>query len=249
MASAFATTPQGGLAVPTRSTRRAGTLALVAAVLWLTTLAVRWLAGVAEPWGRVTYDALGTASSIWYTIGAAALLGASALTFVVPLGLDRRLGGLGVVGQVGLVFPGLSVVGALAAWVFMGWGLMLTIGTLLVASATLRRDVAPRPPMVAIGEDWRSAGSPGPCSARSRAPSCDGVASGVTPGPPTSSGSPLARRSSPSGCSGSEVGSEARCRSMPPARARPSRHDHQQVGPNRCRRLTASVRWGWSWSS
>lgn len=137
--------------MPTRFTRRTGTLSVVAAALWLATAGLWWVAGLAPPRGEVTYNSLDTASGILYAIGAATLLGAAVLTLITLLALDRRHGGLGMVGRVGLVFSALGVIGALAAWVFMGWGLLLTIGTLLVAYAMLGRDIAPRLPTWALG--------------------------------------------------------------------------------------------------
>lgn len=126
-------------------------MAIVGSILWVTTVGLWWLAGVAEPWGGVEYESRGSVSGLFYTVGAATLLAASVLTFVTLLALHRRHGGLGVMGRVGLGFSGLGVAGALAAWVFVGWGLMLAIGTFLVANAMLGRDIAPRRPTWTLG--------------------------------------------------------------------------------------------------
>lgn len=141
---AFAVSPQGGLVAPTRFTRKAGSLGIAAGVLWLATVGLWWLAGVAEPWGEVDYDSVNKASGVFYGIGAVALLGACVLTFVTLLALQQRHGGLGLMGRVGLIFTAIGVIGALAAWVFLGWGLMFLIGTVLIGYALLDQDVAPR---------------------------------------------------------------------------------------------------------
>ncbi len=141
---ALAAAPKGGLAVPTRFTRKAGSLGIAAGVLWPATVGLWWLAGVAEPWGEVDYDSINKASGVFYGIGAATLLGACALSFVTFLAIQQRHGGLGMMGRVGLVFTAIGVIGALAAWVFMGWGLMFMIGTVLLGYALLDQDVAPR---------------------------------------------------------------------------------------------------------
>jgi hypothetical protein len=148
---AFATTPQGGLAMPTEFTKKTGTLAVIGAMLWLIMTSLWWMAGVAPPRGDVTYDSLDGASGILYAVGAVALLGAVSLTFVTLLALQRRHGSLGLSGRVGLVASGLSVIAALAAWVFTGWGLMMTVATAFIAYPIYRRDIAPRLPTLALG--------------------------------------------------------------------------------------------------
>ncbi|HZD23371.1 MAG TPA: permease prefix domain 1-containing protein [Acidimicrobiia bacterium] len=148
---AFATTPQGGLAMPTEFTKKTGTLAVIGAILWLVMTSLWWMAGLAPPRGDVTYDSLDSASGILYAGGAAALLGAVSLTFVTLLALQRRHGSLGRSGTIGLVASGLGVIAALAAWVFTGWGLMMTVATALIAYPIYRRDIAPQLPTLALG--------------------------------------------------------------------------------------------------
>ena len=77
------------------------------------------MAGIVPPRGDVAQDSLDSASGILYMTGAASLLAAAVLSLAALLALHRRRGGLGMPGQVGLVFFGLGVIGALAAWVFM----------------------------------------------------------------------------------------------------------------------------------
>ncbi len=143
VARAYASAPNGGLAVPTRSTRTAGTFAILSAVLWLVVIGSWWLAGLLEP----RYDLQSGASSISYAVGAAALLGAASFMVAAMLGLDRRHGGLGALGTSGLIVGGVGLVAALLAWVFTGWGTLTMVGTLLFAAAMWRRNLAPRLPI------------------------------------------------------------------------------------------------------
>jgi hypothetical protein len=151
MADSFASRPRGGPAVPTRFTKRSGTLAVVGGVLWIVYVGLWWAAGVSPPWGEVEWDSFNSASGILYLVGAGSLLAAVVLTFLSVLALDRRNGGLGRPGQVGLVLCGLAVIGAFAAWIFIGWGSLLMIGTILIAVPMLQRGIAPRVPTLALG--------------------------------------------------------------------------------------------------
>jgi hypothetical protein len=142
VARAYAAAPTGGLAMPTRSTRTAGTFAIVSALLWLVVIGSWWLAGLIEP----KYELQSAASHIPYAFGAAGLLGAASLMVAAMVGLDRRHGGLGIPGTSGILVGGVGVVAALLAWVFTGWGTLTMIGALLFGVAMWRRDVAPRLP-------------------------------------------------------------------------------------------------------
>ncbi len=142
IARAFARTPQGGLAVPTRSTRTAGTFAVASAVLWLAVIASWWLAGLIEP----RYELMSAPSASSYAVGAVALLAATAFMVAAMLGLDRRHGGLGTPGTAGLVVVGAGLIGSFLAWVFTGWGTLTVIGILIFGGAMWRRDLAPRRP-------------------------------------------------------------------------------------------------------
>ncbi len=140
VARAYAAAPNGGLAVPTESTRTAGAYAIGSAVLWLTVIGSWWLAGLLEP----RYDLQGGASYISYALGAAALLGATASMVAAMLGLVRRHGGLGGLGTAGLIASGLGLAAAVAAWVFTGWGTLTMVGVLLCGVAMWRQGLAPR---------------------------------------------------------------------------------------------------------
>jgi HAAS len=143
--------PTDGVSLPTRFTRTAGTLAIVGAVLWLALVVFWWVAGAVPPWGDVEWQSGSTASGLFYVLGAATLLGAGGLTFIAVVALNQRHGGLGAIGPAGLLFVGLGLVFCLAAWIFAGWGLLMMVGTILVATAMLRRGIAPRLPTLALG--------------------------------------------------------------------------------------------------
>lgn len=151
MADSFASQSRGGPVVPTRFTKRSGTLAVAGGVVWIIYVGLWWAAGVSPPWGRVEWEAFNTASGVLYTVGAGSLLTATALTFVAVMALNRRHGDLGRLGQIGLFFCGAAVIGAFAAWIFVGWGLLFMVGTVLTAIPILQRGIAPRLPTLAFG--------------------------------------------------------------------------------------------------
>jgi len=144
VASAFAATSSGGLAIPTTFTRRAGFAALVAAGLWVG-VAGLWLASEVLP---------DESAMIAWRLGWICLLGASASTMVVMIGLRRRHGGLGPLGTVALILAGLGVVATVFGWFVMGWGVLFAVGMLLLALAVHSRDVAPRAAVIAFGGAW-----------------------------------------------------------------------------------------------
>jgi hypothetical protein len=147
VARAYAVSPNGGLAIPTRSTRTAGAYAIGSAVLWLAVVGAWGVTGLVEP----RYEWRSSGSSMTDAFGAAALLGATALMVVAMVGLDRRHGGLGALGTAGLIIAGGGLVAALAAWVFTGWGTLTTLGVLLFGVAMWRRNVAPRLSTLLLG--------------------------------------------------------------------------------------------------
>jgi hypothetical protein len=151
MAESFASQSRGGGAVvPTRFTKRSGTLAVAGGVVWTIFVGLWWAAGVSPPWGRVEWEAFNSASGVLYTIGAGSLLTAMVLTFVAVLALNRRHGGLSRSGRIGLLLCGVAVIGAFAAWIVVGWGLLLMAGTILTAVPMLQRAIAPRLPTLAL---------------------------------------------------------------------------------------------------
>jgi hypothetical protein len=146
VASAHAATSRGGVGMPTEFTRLAGIVAIGAAVFW-TASAAMWLvdqfldpSGIAEP-------TVGLLSFVTLVIAAGS-------TVVVVVGLNRRHGGLGPLGAIGLVLVCLGVVATLVFWFVMGWALLLAVGMLLVALAVNARGLAPTAATAAFGGAW-----------------------------------------------------------------------------------------------
>ncbi|MGI9609450.1 MAG: permease prefix domain 1-containing protein [Acidimicrobiia bacterium] len=128
----YASTPTGGIAVPTKNTIRAGTFALVAGGLWLIS-ATSYALTNAMGWDGFDY---------W--LFSAAVLVAGVLGLLAMIGVGKRLGGLGLVGMVGLVITGLGVVMSFFAWAVPAWMGLQGVGMLVFGIAVLGRDVAPK---------------------------------------------------------------------------------------------------------
>jgi hypothetical protein len=126
----YASTPTGGIAVPTKNTIRAGTFALAAAALWLIAAAVWWL----------DYDD----GHIGYMIFSAAVLTAGVLSLLTMIGVSKRLGGLGTFGIVGLIITGLGVLVSIIAWALPLWMGLQGVGMLIFGIAVLTSDIAPK---------------------------------------------------------------------------------------------------------
>ena len=150
IATDYASSSNGGLAVPTKFTKLAGVAALVAAPCWLA-VAAGWMAAH-------LLDVEGVADVIAAYGILASLVGASVATTLAVLGLIRRHGGLGLLGHIGLTLMGLGVVATLLFWFVMGWAVLFAAGMLLVALAANGRGLAPRASVVAFGAAW-SAGA------------------------------------------------------------------------------------------
>ncbi len=147
LARAFASTPEGGFAVPTTFTRAAGTMAIISSVLWIAFAVMSWLALWLE---QRTGQWEGPAQWVG-GLSVLVLVGAAGLTVGLLIGLHRRHGGLGSLGTAGI---GIAAVGALAsvlAWALPIWGSLLIVGTALVAVAVRDRDIAPQLPVLLLG--------------------------------------------------------------------------------------------------
>jgi hypothetical protein len=145
---AYLTTSAGKLAVPTVSTRVAGSLARLSAVLWVCLPAV-WAVGALVA-GSVDEP---PADYVAYFIGVFVLAGASALMCAVAFAIRVRHGGsIGLLGLAGLAALILGAVsGLVVAWAVPVWMTLLGLGTGLVAVSILRRPIAPRLPAVLLG--------------------------------------------------------------------------------------------------
>ena len=141
MADAFASTPRGGIAVPTTFTKTAGLVAIVASALWVVSIVIFWLGqDVTADWDTRVY-------LIW----SANVLAAGAMTVVATVGLRQRLGGLGGLGLAGVIILGIGVVISFITWATMVWMAVEGVGMLLIALSVWPMRLAPRPATIAYG--------------------------------------------------------------------------------------------------
>lgn len=139
LAAVYASTPNGGIAVPTTSTVRAGLFALVSGALWLVASLVNVLTNVqSEDW------------QIYYAIFSAAVLVAGVLGIFVLVGLNNRLGGLGIAGTAGVIVFGVGVALSIVAWAVPLWMAVQGVGLLIFGLAAMRRRIAPSSPILAL---------------------------------------------------------------------------------------------------
>jgi hypothetical protein len=143
LAAVYASTSNGGIAVPTRTTRRAGTFAFIAAGAWLAAAGAFVLETTFTDQWQVYYGAF-----------SALILGGGVFTLLAMLGVGKRLGGLGPVGAIALTIAGLGVAASLVAWAVPFWMGLQGIGYLVFASAVRSRDTAPRPSTLAVASGF-----------------------------------------------------------------------------------------------
>ena len=145
LAVAFASTPTGGIEVPTTFTKSAGLFGVVSAVAWIIGLvAMAISAGLPDATGVDPDQFVANGQTLSFMIGAASLLAAGASMLVGMIGLYRRHGSLGILGIGGLGITGLGVLTLLVAWAFVLWMSLIGLGVLLFAISVLRRDISPR---------------------------------------------------------------------------------------------------------
>lgn len=127
--------------MPTKFTRSAGTIAMLAAGLWLAAAAL-FLVGqqFIDDWNTSVY-------LIW----SAGVIVAGVLTFVVGLGLRQRMEKPSVLATVGLVLLGLGVVISLLSWAIPAWMMFQGLGMLLLVLAIWPSGLAPKPSAAAYG--------------------------------------------------------------------------------------------------
>lgn len=143
LAAVYASTNNGGLAVPTRTTRRAGTFAFIAAGAWLAAAGAYALEAIfADQW------------QVYYGVFSALILVGGVFTLLTMVGIGKRLGGLGALGIVALSIAGLGVAASLVAWAVPFWMGLQGIGYLIFASAVRSRDTAPRPSTLAVASGF-----------------------------------------------------------------------------------------------
>lgn len=143
LAAVYASTNNGGLAVPTRTTRRAGTFAFIAAGAWPAAAGAFALETIfAEQW------------QVFYGVFSALILIGGVFTLLTMVGIGKRVGGLGTVGLVALAIAGLGVAASIIAWAIPLWMGLQGIGYLIFASAVRSRDTAPRPSTLAVASGF-----------------------------------------------------------------------------------------------
>lgn len=140
LATVYASTPTGGIAVPTQSTTRAGLFGLGAAVFWVVAaLAYGLMVAQADSWQG------------YYAVFSAAVLVAGVLTALTLFGVKARHGGLGIMGSVGVWFYVVGVVLSALAWATPLWMGVQGIGLLAIALRVHGRDLAPKLATLVIG--------------------------------------------------------------------------------------------------
>lgn len=150
VATAVATTPLGGVALPTRFTRRAGLAAVMGAVAWPIVVVAWWLSEVVEQRaGRFDGGA-----RVAYMVGGVALLAATGLTALVVLGLNRRHGGIGLAGVGAVICAFLAVGLSFFGWFVIGWALMTALAAGLAGVGAIRVHIAPRVSAASFAGAW-----------------------------------------------------------------------------------------------
>lgn len=146
LATAFASTPRGGLAIPTRFTKDAGGAALMSVAALLLALGGFGLSSLFpdRAAGTDPDQFVLNGQTVAWIVATLALLGAGSLMIVAMVGLYRRHGGLGALGMLGLGVTALGVATTIFSWAFGVWFTLIAIGAVLFAVAILRRDIAPR---------------------------------------------------------------------------------------------------------
>jgi hypothetical protein len=142
LAAVYASTDSGGLAVPTTFTKRAGTFALLSAGFWLAGALSHLFMTLTDEW-QLGYWAL-----------SAFILVGGVLGLLAMIGVNKRMGGLGTVGMIGLVIAAFGVFASLVAWAVFLWMTVQGVGYLVFGYSVLRRDVAPRMPTLLVSSGF-----------------------------------------------------------------------------------------------
>lgn len=137
LAAVYASTTTGGIAVPTRNTIRAGTTSLIAGGLWIA-------AGLIYLLTRALDGEGGNDWQIYYAVFSAVILAAGVLTILAMVGVNKRSGGLGFLGMIGLGVAVVGVAGSIVAWAIPFWMGLQGAGLLLFGIAAMRNGTAPK---------------------------------------------------------------------------------------------------------
>lgn len=140
LAAVYASTPTGGIAVPTQSTIRAGLFALVAAGFWI--------------FAAASYMMMEVQSDEWqgyYAAFNAAVLVAGVLTALVLFGIKARHGGLGMSGTIGAWLYVVGVLFSVVAWAVPLWMGVQGVALLIIAFRVYALGLAPKVSTVLAG--------------------------------------------------------------------------------------------------
>ena len=130
LAEAFASTINGGIAVPTKFTKLAGVAGLITAAIW-PPLAIAWALGVDAEWPYFLFVATLVCAGIFAS------------------GVYARHGGaLGAIGRAGIVVFYIGLPLSLAFWTYGLWMGIQGAGLLLVGYAAYHAGVLPRLPTI-----------------------------------------------------------------------------------------------------
>ncbi len=146
LAAVYASTNTGGIAVPTTTTKLAGTVAYFSAALYFVGLIAFWAAAVfpdrpayVDPEAMI----LDGQTISWMTFTFVSFAAGAIMLFVM-VGLHQRHGGLGSVGMIGLIVTGIGVLATMAIWAVFFWLAIIATGLITFAIAVLRRGITPR---------------------------------------------------------------------------------------------------------
>ncbi len=145
LAALYASSNSGGIAVPTTTTIRAGTLALTSAAFWLAASAVHWLYNVNDFGGDSDIFGGDGDFHAWYLFWAVLVVVAGVLGLFVMVALGKRHGGFGAAGLIALVIASLGVLLSLVAtWASPGWMGLIGIGYLITGMKMWSPGLAPK---------------------------------------------------------------------------------------------------------
>lgn len=143
---AFASNTDGGIAVPTTFTRRAGAALIASGLLWLVAIGLMFWSNDLDrihPWE-------GPPQTV-FMLGALSLMLAGAALTIGVVGLYRRHGGLGGLGQAAIGLAGFTALAGVTAWAWGVWVTPLGVGAVVLAITLRRAGLVPRPATALVG--------------------------------------------------------------------------------------------------
>ena len=135
-------------AVPTTTSRSAGTAALLGAAAWIALAMLWWLTHLLDE------GSWGTGAQVTFMFATTVLMASVVLTALALHGLQQRHGGKGLLGVMTLVACGLALVASFVSWFLPGWASLLALAPATGALPLLRPGLAPRGALVALGLGW-----------------------------------------------------------------------------------------------